>query len=87
MLGFAIGPERPVMLSSAPGETNDLPAGITKLQGHKASSPGYSPGTAYLPPCSGGIGNTYTATIKAVTMTGDATYDTVEETKLKLGKY
>jgi hypothetical protein len=87
VLGFTIGPDRPVALPSAPGETNDLPAGITIIQGHKAAAAGYSPGTAYLPPCSGGIGNKYTATIKAVTMTGDASYDTLQEVKLKLGKY
>lgn len=49
---------------SVPGETNTLPAGVVKEAAHRAPM---SPGTAYLPPCSGGRGNLYFADVKAVT--------------------
>ena len=49
---------------SVPGETNTLPAGVVKEEAHRAP---LSPGTAYLPPCSGGRGNLYVADVKAVT--------------------
>ncbi len=59
-----------VDLPSIPGETDDLPSGVSKVSGHRA--PGWSgTGGAYLPPCSGGRGNTYTATVNATA--GDRT--------------
>jgi hypothetical protein len=48
---------------SVPGETNTLPPGVVKEEGHRGPM---SPGTAYLPPCSGGRGNLYFADVKAV---------------------
>lgn len=52
-----------VTVPSVPGETNTLPAGVVKEESHRAP---FSPGTAYLPPCSGGRGNLYFADVKAV---------------------
>jgi len=45
-------------IPSVPGETNALPAGVVKEESHRGPM---SPGTAYLPPCSGGRGNLYFA--------------------------
>ena len=54
-----------VTLPSVPGETDQLPTGVTTHIAHKA--PKWSgTGGAYLPPCSGGKGNTYTATVEAL---------------------
>ncbi len=49
---------------AVPGETNTLPAGVVKEESHRGPM---SPGTAYLPPCSGGRGHSYFADVKAVT--------------------
>jgi hypothetical protein len=52
-----------VVVPSVPGETSSLPPGVVKEAGHRAS---FSPGTVYLPPCSGGRGHLYFADVKAV---------------------
>jgi len=46
-------------------------------------------GGAYLPPCSGGRGNTYTITISAVKMNSDKTgiANKLAEKKFTLGTY
>jgi hypothetical protein len=69
-------------LAPAPGETDDLPSGVTKEAGHRASAFSGT-GGAYLPPCSGGQGNTYTVSVKAM---GEGAA-VLGETKLALGKY
>jgi len=87
VLGFAIAPGESALLAPVPGETNDLPAGVRVIQGHKARAAGYSPGTAYLPPCSGGMGNRYTATVSAVRWRDGGGFDVLAETRLVLGRY
>ncbi len=73
-----------VTLPAVPGETDDLPAGVKEVYGHQGE--GWSgTGGAYLPPCSGGQGNLYTAKVKAL---GGADGDTVLGVgKVKLGIY
>jgi hypothetical protein len=80
---FAVKPTAgTVSLPSVPGETDKLPAGVTTESAHKGSA--YSgTGGAYLPPCSGGQGNTYSASLKALNAAGA----TVGEGKITLGKY
>ena len=80
---FAVTPTNgAVSLPSVPGETDALPAGVTTEKAHLASD--YSgTGGAYLPPCSGGKGNTYTATVTALGA-GDAK---LGETRIVLGTY
>ena len=74
-----------VDLPMVPGETDDLPAGVTKVAGHRA--PGWSgTGGAYLPPCSGGGGNTYTATVSAISGT-QAGAEVLASAKVGLGKF
>ncbi len=69
-------------LPSVPGETDALPAGVTSAKGHIAKDFSGT-GGAYLPPCSGGMGNTYSATVKAL----DAAGATLGETRIVLGTY
>ncbi len=73
-----------VTLPPVPGETETLPAGVKEVYRHQGE--GWSgTGGSYLPPCSGGQGNTYTATVKAM---GGADGDTVlGQGKVKLGVY
>jgi hypothetical protein len=82
ILQFTLAPgSTTVDLPVVQGETDDLPAGVTKVSGHRA--PGWSgTGGAYLPPCSGGQGNTYTATASA--MAGD---EVLASGKVSLGKF
>lgn len=67
-------------LKSVPGYTPDLPKGVELVAA--ARSEGDYASMGYLPPCSGGRGNTYSATIKAM-KDGQA----LESVTLKLGVY
>ncbi len=84
---FMITPERPIRIPSIAGETTELPDDVIMVKAHKAKSAAYSPGTAYLPPCSGGIGNKYTATVQMVQVATDGRYTVLQTTKITLGKY
>jgi hypothetical protein len=66
ILRFAVTPENnEVDLPSVPGNTADnLPEGVTIKTAARGEGDYASPG--YLPPCSGGQGNTYTATVSAL---------------------
>lgn len=52
-------------IPSIKGETFDLPKGFSSMIKHRAEKYGKTPG-AYLAPCSGGKGNTYSVLIKAI---------------------
>ena len=68
-------------LPAVPGLTAKLPGGIRVLA--KARGTGDYASNGYLPPCSGGRGNTYQADVKAV----DAGVKVLDKTKMKLGRY
>jgi hypothetical protein len=68
-------------LPSVPGNTAELPAGAHVVTASRAPGDYASPG--YLPPCSGGNGNTYSATVTAL----DSTGATLGTGKITLGKY
>lgn len=68
-------------IPSVKGETFDLPKGFTSAIAHRGEKFGKTPG-AYLAPCSGGKGNTYSVLIKA--MDGDKILDA---TSLTLGAF
>ena len=88
VVGFRVRDESELTLPSVPGETNDLSEPAFPVAGHRADAPGYSPETAYLPPCSGGRGNTYSVTVQAVTLdSDDEPEEVLAETKLTLGRY
>jgi len=47
----------------------------------------YSPGTAYLPPCSGGMGNKYSVTITAIKHADGGGAYLLDQIKIPLGRY
>ena len=53
-----------VTIPSVPGHTFDLPQGFFLVEAHR--SPSWDTAGAYMPPCSGGRGNYYYVTVKAV---------------------
>ena len=68
-------------LPAVPGMTDKLPGGVRVHK--KARSSGQYASKGYLPPCSGGRGNTYTATLYAL----DAGGKKLDKTKITIGKY
>jgi len=76
-----IGEEK-VTIPSFQGETFDLPEQFTSISEHKGAKYGKEEG-AYLAPCSGGKGNTYSVKIQAI----DVEDKVLNTTTLILGKY
>lgn len=68
-------------LPSVPGMTDKLSGGVQVVR--KARSSGEYASKGYLPPCSGGRGNKYTATLKAV----DAGGKVLDKTMITIGRY
>jgi hypothetical protein len=86
IVGFRTGGPR-VVAPSIPGETLDgLPAAAFIEVPHRAGDYG---GPGYLPPCSGGQGNLYTITVKAVfkSETNPADNKLLAQTRVELGRY
>jgi hypothetical protein len=82
IIAFAVTPvDGEVDLPSVPGNTADLPEGASVDTASRAPGEYASPG--YLPPCSGGQGNTYSATVTAY----DANDAPIAAGKITLGKY
>jgi len=76
-----------VEIRSILGHTFDLPEGFFLIQEHQA--PSFDTAGAYMPPCSGGLGNTYYVTVKAVEMVSmeDKEFNVLEQGILEFGKY
>jgi len=87
VLAFAIDNVGVVTLPPIPGETNDLPEGVRSLVPHQATKKRYSPGTAYLPPCSGGLGNKYSITITALKLLENGRARVLDKVWIPLGQY
>ncbi len=68
-------------LPAVPGLTNKLPGGVKVVKPARGTGKYASKG--YLPPCSGGKGNRYTATLKAVNSGGKV----LEKKTITIGKY
>lgn len=84
-LGYAIEPgSTSVQVPSVPPHTTALPAGFWTVAEH--SAPDWDKPGTYLPPCSGGRGNAYYVTVKAVVHEGDD-IEELAETILEMGKY
>lgn len=82
IIGFTVAPEDgTATLPSVPGNTAELPDGATVVAAARAPGEYASPG--YLPPCSGGQGNTYSADVIAL----DADGTELARGKITLGKY
>lgn len=82
VIAFEVTPaEGTTTLPSVPGGTADLPEGASVATASRGTGEYASPG--YLPPCSGGQGNTYSATVTALDSTGQE----LATGKIELGKY
>lgn len=68
-------------LPSVPGNSAELPSGAHVVTAARGTGDYASPG--YLPPCSGGNGNTYSATLNALDSSGTV----LASGKITLGKY
>ena len=73
-----------VDVPSVAGHTVDLPEGFLVVAEHKA--PTWDKAGAYLPPCSGGQGNAYYLTVRAVHQMGDERHELASAT-LEMGSY
>ena len=72
------------IIPTVPPHTTDLPEGFWTVAPHGA--PGWDTAGAYLPPCSGGKGNEYYVTVKAVTKEDDR-LRVITEAVLEMGTY
>ena len=68
-------------LPAVPGLTAKMPRGVQVIKAARGTGDYRSAG--YLPPCSGGKGNSYEAVVKAVNGAGKVT----AKTKMALGRY
>jgi len=68
-------------LPAVQGMTSRMPKGVQVIAAAQSTGDYASPG--YLPPCSGGRGNSYEAVVKAV----DANGKVLDKTRMKLGRY
>jgi hypothetical protein len=82
IIGFDVIPTDGVaVLPPVPGESDELPPGVSVVTKNRGTGAYDKPG--YLPPCSGGSGNLYTATITAL----DASGATLGTGEIELGHY
>lgn len=82
VIGFPVTPvDGKASIPSVPGNTEDLPGGAIVVAASRAPGEYASPG--YLPPCSGGRGNTYSADVIAIDVDGQE----IAHGKITLGKY
>jgi hypothetical protein len=72
--------ETTMTLPSVPGETDELPEGVT-IAAPNARGDEATPG--YIPPCSGGAGNLYSALVTAIDHTGAE----LASARIELGTY
>lgn len=72
-------------IPSVPGHSFELPAGFFLVEAQRA--PTWDKAGAYLPPCSGGKGNTYLVKVRAVKDEGGKAGATLAETTLNMGQY
>ncbi|KAF0205187.1 MAG: hypothetical protein FD173_1238 [Gallionellaceae bacterium] len=72
-------------IPSVAGHSFDLPSGFFLIEAQRA--PSWDKAGAYLPPCSGGKGNTYVVTVKAVKEVDGKISTSLAETTVKIGLY
>jgi len=84
---YAITPgSTQITVPSVPGHTFELPDYFSLISAH--ANPGWDKAGAYMPPCSGGKGNRYYVTVKAVYDTPDKKNSLfLGESRLNLGRY
>ena len=76
-----------IIIPSVPGHSFNLPEGFFIVSPHQA--PGWDKAGAYMPPCSGGRGNSYYVTVKAVNQSSgeDKEFKLLVRAVLELGTY
>lgn len=79
-IGYAVSGAS-AKLPAVPGMTSRMPKGVRVIAAAQSTGDYASPG--YLPPCSGGRGNSYEAQVLAV----DANGKVLDKTRMKLGRY
>jgi methyltransferase (TIGR00027 family) len=87
-IGYCIADDkRYVTIPPVPGHSFDLPEGFFLVSRHRGGA--WDRAGAYMPPCSGGRGNLYYVTVKAVNNVRDdnKTFDVLDETVLQMGRY
>ena len=85
MVGYALpSPASALTIPSAPGHTFMLPAGFFTFTAHRGA--GWDLAGAYLAPCSGGKGNMYTITVKALQVDGEGS-KVLAETTVDMGRF
>lgn len=87
-IGYRI-PEgiKEVTVPSVPGHSFEMPEGVFIIAPHRA--PGWDTAGAYMPPCSGGRGNAYYVTVKAVYQpsAGSTDFKVLGQASLEMGTY
>ena len=87
-IGYRItGNTNEIIIPSVPGHSFDLPEGFFIVSPHQA--PGWDKAGAYMPPCSGGRGNSYYVTVKAVYQASNENkeFKLLGQAVLELGTY
>ncbi len=74
-----------VTIPSLAGHTFEMPDNYYLIEAQRA--PKWDKAGAYLPPCSGGMGNEYYVTIRAVKVVDGGIREVLGSTELNLGKY
>ncbi len=80
-IGINVSNQTEVIVPSVEGESKMMPNNMFIRKEHKGLKRGKA--GAYLPPCSGGKGNTYYATVKAVDSNGEV----LSTADIQLGKF
>lgn len=84
-IGFALNkPINSAVIPHVAGHSFSLPTGFFMVAAHR--SPKWDKAGAYMPPCSGGKGNAYYVTIKAVKQLGE-TSEVMATTVVEMGRY
>lgn len=83
---WVLDQQESITIPSVPGESSDLPEGMFIVSEYRSNR---GSGGAYLPPCSGGNGNEYYATVQAVYVgqTDDEVSQVLGEAVIELGVY
>ena len=87
-IGYTVTPGcKEVTVPSIPGHTFNLPPGFFLVEAHRGQE--WDKAGAYMPPCSGGRGNRYYVTVKAIRRTGenDLKGQVLAIGTLELGRY
>ena len=74
-----------VKIPSLAGHSFQLPANFYLIEAHRA--PTWDRAGAYLPPCSGGKGNEYYLTVRAVKVVAGGIREVLAVVEVELGKY